>query len=167
MIIALLTFITSLLIYFYENITEIKTLVPMVTLDDQVEAESFEVEFTLLGYGGDCLSGSECDILLFITYSGFTFQSYELKCRKENTNCIVKVKYYKFSMLKDSNITLNCGHLRASSYGILVSMSSTSSIPDQLSSTFVPIFPDLESNLFRGQTPTFIKFELIPSVPTN
>ena len=163
-IIASLTFIASLLIYYYNNVTENKTLVPMITLDEEVVAKSIEVQFTLLGYGGECMSGSSCYEEILISYTGFTYDSLTYNCSELGLSCIVKLQYKKVQIQKDSEITLNCNDISASATGILVSISSTSSIPSQLSSSSVPIFPDDDSLLFRGQTPTTIKYELIPSV---
>ena len=165
-ILALLTCVLSILIYCFENITEIKTLVPIVTLGDEVEAETIQVDFTLLGYGGECVAQSTCSQFIQINNTGFTYKSRTILCKDLDTSCQIKLTYNQVTLNKDSQIQLYCGDLSASSSAILVSISSTSSIPNQSSSSFVPIFPDQVSLLFRGQSPTIIKYELIPSVPS-
>jgi hypothetical protein len=164
MIIAILTFAVALLIYLELNISESKSLVPLVTLDDQVESENVEVQFTLLDYPGNCSLKSKCADSISVNHSEFSYSSKSINCEISDQNCKVTVDFKKVLFEEDSEIQLNLNDLTASASGILLKLSSSSSIPKELSESFVPVFPSKKSSLFRGQVPTVAKFEFIPSV---
>ena len=157
----------SILIYSEKNINENKSLVPVVTLDDDVKAEIMEFELLIMDYGGTCVQENQCFDSIKVVSSGFNYENKELDCEVIGLNCLVKIVYQRVKVFKDSTIYVSFEDLSAYASGISVKISVYSSIPNEKSENFVSVFPNKNSLLFRGQVPTIIKYELIPSVNFN
>lgn len=164
MVLAVLTIIISIFVYTEKNINENKSLVPVITIDAEVKSEVIEVGVVLMNYGGTCVDANKCYYAINVNTIGFGYDKKEMSCFLSGFDCWVRVIYYNVEIYKESDINIKLDDLRAFASGILVKISSSSSIPNETSESFVPIYPESDELLFRGKIPTVINYEFIPSV---
>ncbi|OMJ80570.1 hypothetical protein SteCoe_19167 [Stentor coeruleus] len=162
---AIVTATAAMLSYALDKITEIKTLIPSIALDYEIIAKSVEVNTTFYIYGGICeYNGSCVSDILYITI-GLDYESISLTCIMENNNCQVNLHFTELS-LASSISSINIEMREKSSYAsyLGVNISSTSSIPLEYSSAFIPVDPKSSDHILRGTTPSIISYKFTPSV---
>ena len=157
---ALITIFSSSLLYWYDNINEIKSLVPYITLQDNILANNLTIVTIFYLYGGKCLCNSNINVI----ESGFTYASSTFQCRLISGSCVLIKVYEKYSLKSNGALTFQLKESESFASLILVNISSSSSIPNENSNILVPIYPDSATEIFIGSTPTIISFTFIPSV---
>ncbi|OMJ94599.1 hypothetical protein SteCoe_2248 [Stentor coeruleus] len=166
-IIAVISAIGLMMNYIMDNVQESKSLIPLVTLDEFVSAKNIIVITEFLVYGGYCINGlGECLSYNVVNDAGILFSSRIVKCYKYGKICEIHVNYKNAYIEKEAKIQFKMKENTSYSSGITVNISASSSIPDEISSIFVSLYPD-DNKVFRGKTSSAVYFELIPSVFTS
>lgn len=150
--------------YYLDNITEIKSLVPSITLTENVKADNLVISVTLFTYGGPCVKDNMCYDSITVDEESFKFTRKVKNCYEDGENCIIKVEYMDFESENESGVTFKVNESVAYASGIMVAMTCTSSIPEKSSSINIPIYPDTFQYAFKGTTPSTFYIEIIPSV---
>ena len=160
LVLGLLLAVNTILIYSYENIEELKGLVPMITLKDyEFGASQFSVSVKFYNYPEKC----QKDFDVYLESSGFKYEANSLEAKKVNENCIVTFECYNCKVSHNSHLYLRMGNSKCYSPRIEVSVASNSSIPNQTSSTKV-VMASESNQVFQGSKPTNATFMLIPSL---
>lgn len=159
----------SFLDYHLDNVTEIKSLMPSITLDIDIKTSLFIVEVNFYIYGGDCTTNSTCHSSINAFYSGLSYKHMTIACNKiEENTCQIILKFSNFST--DSTLsTITLSLKEKSSYAgfFTVNFTSSSSIPESFSSVFIPVNSPSSEYLFKGPNPTLVYLRLIPSLFTS
>ena len=161
---ALITICIALMGYIYDNISEIKTLVPIVTLSDSIKSSTLTVEFQLYEYKGDCQYNENYKPENDITESGITYGSRTASCELRKATCSVYIVYEDFHLISDGYLNFTGKNISVSTTFFTVNIEASSSIPEGKSKSFVPVYPEDRKKLFRGLDATNVNFEFIPSV---
>ena len=150
--------------YFQDNISETKSLVPILLLENSISASSLTVVVSFYVYGGGCVTNSQCSSYNIFSDSGLTYSSRTISCSQSSSTCTVSISYTGFSLPSDSTISLQMLEPLASATSISVNLTSISSIPKAESSVFLPVSTGSDLLLFLGTKPTVVTYELTPSV---
>ena len=157
--------ISAFLSFTLDNITELKSLVPIIIIDTPISASKLYVTVTFYLYGGTCTENdSICMNANSFTDSGFNYSNKAVTCQLISENCIVSIEYNNISLEATSTIQIQMTERTAAASGISVLMNCSSSIPSELSSVFIPIYTDSENEIFIGVQPTIVQFDFTPSV---
>lgn len=158
---AVILFGITLINYKENNILETKGLVPKVVLDyevDEYAADKFFVIVQFIRYGDKCLNES-------IDY--FTSS---MKAKKESITfelvgdtCVATFEYDSCVLSTGASLTIALKEKLCYSSGIYVNISSSSSIPNEISSILTIIKPS-GNNVFIGTDPSYFYFTLTPSL---
>ena len=163
---ATVTICGSFLTFYLDNITEIKSLVPVITLDNTITANNLQVTTMFYIYGGTCTENSECISKINILESGISYTSKTKKCYFDGRNCKVVVSYLNVSLDSLSYILIKMDETSSFASAMSVNISCSSSIPDEISSVYIPLQPESGYYIFRGLIPSTISYEFTPSVRT-
>ena len=149
-----------------DNITEIKSLVPITIIDTPISASKLIVTVAFYIYGGKCIElDLSCKLVNNFIESGFHYTSKIVSCQLISTDCIVNIEYHDVSLEASiSTISILMREETASANSISISINCSSSIPSELSSAFIPIYTDSENEIFIGSLPTIVEFDLTSSV---
>ena len=162
---SLITVISGFLAFQLDNISEIKALIPLITLEDSVKAESVSVVSMFYIYGGNCTVGTKCHPNILFEDSGFSYSDRSVECMISDENCMIRAEYKDFKMTqKTSEVLIKLKEKSSFSSAISVNMSLSSSIPNEISSIFTSFSTDSAETLFRGTTPSKVYYKLTPSV---
>ena len=161
---ALATVVSSLLAYYFGNITEIKSLVPVLILNTNVSAKFLQVTTTFYLYGGVCGIDSICVPSITVSDSGVLYSSKQTTCSILGTSCEVSTLYTGFSITSASTILISLKESQSMASQISVNLTSSSSIPGSISSEYLPLSTSSDYTVFRGTVPTTISYEFTPSV---
>ena len=162
--IALITICVGLMGFIYDNVSEIKTLVPILTLTDEIKSSTLTVEFQLYDYKGFCQINGKCNSDYEIDESGFAFIQRTDNCKLIDTKCSVLLVYEDFQLKSDGYLNFTAKESLVSTTFFTVNIEASSSIPEGKSKSFVPVYPEDRKKLFRGLDATNVNFEFIPSV---
>ena len=147
----IITAISGFLSYQLDNINEIKALIPLITLEEKVSAESALVYTTFYIYGGACGENFVCDPKIIYEDIGLSYTYRSVECYMINENCEVRAAYNNLKMTqKTSEIKIMMKEKLSYSSAISINMSLSSSIPNKMSSTITSFSTGFEENLFRG-----------------
>ena len=161
---ALVTVVSSLLAYYLANITEIKSLVPVLVLNTDVSAKFLQVTTTFYVYGGVCGIDSICVPSITVSDSGVLYSSKQTTCSILGTSCQVSTLYTDFSLTSASTVLISLKECQSMASQISVNLTSSSSIPGSISSEYLPLSTGSDFTVFRGTVPTTISYEFTPSV---
>ena len=156
--------IASVLTYYLDNITEIKSLVPILLLENYVAADIVIVKVYFYVYGDACVQDSMCAPENEVIDQCLVYSSRDISCMMEGTTCIVLIKYTNFSLLSDCTVQILMLEGLASATSMSNNVTSTSSIPNQESSVYLPISTGSDLLVFIGTKPTVVAYEFTPSV---
>ena len=157
--------ISGFLSFQLDNITEIKSLVPIIIIDNPISASKLFVTVIFYWYGASCNnSDTTCMNINSFIDLGFNYTNKTITCQMINTNCIITIEYSEISLETSSKISMQMGEITAAASSISVSINCSSSIPSEYSSIFIPIYPDTENQVFVGNSPTIINFDFTSSV---
>ncbi|OMJ82365.1 hypothetical protein SteCoe_16966 [Stentor coeruleus] len=156
----------SLMNYTLNNITEIKALVPVLTLEEDIIAHSVIIISTFYMYGGDCVNNhNACIEDISYTIIGLSFSSEFVSCKLAFNNCIISLELKNVRLLLSSaSVYIDLKESRSYASFIGINITSSSSIPTEISSIYTITKPPSKDYLFRGLTPTKISFKFTPSV---
>ncbi|OMJ74619.1 hypothetical protein SteCoe_26399 [Stentor coeruleus] len=178
-LVAFVSIAGSIMNYTLNNITEIKALVPVMTIEDDILAKSFAIVTTFYTYGGKCISSENVDTILLpssmiclkdisYTIEGLSYSSVTNTCEMIDSNCIVRLEFSNLELIQSiASVYIELKESRSFANNIGVNITSSSSIPNEVSNIFVIIEPPSKNYLFRGTVPTTIYFKLTPSVFTS
>lgn len=167
--IALVIAATILLNYYLNNTKETKALQPLLVLKEQVKnfESNMEIIVSFNGYGDSCVTDSGCTPKLSITPNNFkTLKSSFFSCSFVETSCIITFYCFGCEINSLSSISIILQERYSYASSISVNLTSTSSIPDFVSSSKAIIYTT-NHELFIGFTPTNFYFTLIPSYFTS
>jgi hypothetical protein len=142
------------------NTVEVRTLVPLVTITEDFQADfNFDVE--LYYYGGLCESEGQC-VNSKITPFGIK-GLLKSSCFKDNQICKVKMTCTNCELGTSNSILLEFSEEFSFCSYISVNLTSTSSIPGKTSSAKILTASD-SSTYFKGINPSIFTFSLIPTL---
>jgi hypothetical protein len=164
---AFFTLTEAVLLYVFDNVREIKEMVPAAVLDCEVFSDKIELWAGFMFYGGSCTVNSECIKEISIKESGFHYKTKTISCISTESHCFIKLLYSKVSLLKKtSSINITLKEPLSFASALTLNISSSSSIPSENSSISYSLKPTDNNTILRGSKPTLFSFELIPTVPT-
>lgn len=149
------------------NIDETKALVPLVTLENDVDefpAEQLTIISTFFRYGGDCVEDSKCHESISKELYYLTNDDIEMTCSKSTENdCTIEIKCKNCVLDTGAYIQLNLLEKQSYTSAISVNVTSSSSIPNEISSIYQVLFPSSNA-VFRGFKATQFYFSMTPSL---
>ncbi|OMJ65604.1 hypothetical protein SteCoe_37923 [Stentor coeruleus] len=166
------------LIYISDNITEVKSLMPLVVLENNVDkfTADFYVIFTLQNYGDSCvsqfrssriLSSRHCSENIYIKVDGINSQYESINCSKiPDNSCQIFYKCSTCELDLNSNLKLILAEDSSYSTGIIVNVTSDSSIPESQSSVSMSLSPT-SGRIFIGSEASQFYLSVIPSYFTS
>ncbi|OMJ89839.1 hypothetical protein SteCoe_7921 [Stentor coeruleus] len=175
----LIIFVSVCAVFTLDNIAEIKTLMPLVILENYVDTFKADIkaEFELKNYGDSCFedknytkafySSAYCSNEIYAVSSNINMQSNIINCYKDADNTCI-VSYFCSKCEINLNSTLKLTFIEKLSYAtdILVNITSESSIPESSSSVSMQITPD-SGNIFIGPIASEFFFSMTPSYFTS
>lgn len=164
-ILALILLIQTLILYFMDNTAELKSLIPMVILQERVDNfyADMQVKVELFNYGGTCTEASACSGYILFNDYNLEYDSSEILCGKSETSCSISLKFYNCKASPGSRIEILLKDPNAFSSSIKVKYESDSSIPDKTSSMTAELVAE-DGKMFRGKDPTIFSYTLTPSL---
>jgi hypothetical protein len=163
---SIITIVAGFLNYQLDNVSEIKALIPVISLDSKISAQQTIITSIFYIYGGECIDkDGKCNSNIFYQDSGISYSHRFISCSTFEENCQIKAKYSNLELtLKTAEIQIKLKEKSSYSTAISVNITSSSSIPDQLSGTFTSFTTGSDEALFRGTTASKVFFKLTPSV---
>ena len=154
----------SFLTFYLDNITENKSLVPVLLLENDVTAEIVTVSVSFYVYGGKCAQNSTCISSNNFLDSSISYTSREISCVFQGSTCTIQIIYTGFSLSPTSSLSIQMLEDSASATSMSLNVTSASSIPDQPSSVYLSVYPGSDLLIFLGTRPTVVTYEFTPSV---
>lgn len=162
---ALFIIIISFLAFHYNNVTESKSLVPLLNLVN--EASKIEaliiINIVLYNYGGDCDINNKDDLIIYIPFD-IKGDFYNFDCQSEGNDCECILICKKCSLNSGSYIFFNFAEANSYTGYFSVNVTSDSSIPGEISSFKTYIKPDTEGQVFIGSEESLVIISMTPSV---
>lgn len=152
----------ELIIYIDDNIEETKVLIPKVVLDEEVSnfiAEKIFIEFELQRYGDKC---KENYFNLTLSVAMYTYVNWTTKLT-DSKSCIVQYTCHNCILNIGAELSLVSYEKFCYCSGINVNVTSSSSIPNEISSILLTLSP-VTNYVFIGSTPSKFYFTMIPSL---
>ncbi|OMJ82363.1 hypothetical protein SteCoe_16964 [Stentor coeruleus] len=168
-LVAFVSIAGSIMNYTLNNITEIKALVPVITLGENIQAKSIMITSTFYIYGGECVSSINiCSKDIEYSIKGIQFSKVDANCKIIENNCVVYLEFDDFQLEQTiASVYIELKESRSYASYIGVNITSSSSIPNEISSVFISATPPSKDYLFRGTTPTVMSYKFTPSVFTS
>ncbi|OMJ68569.1 hypothetical protein SteCoe_33937 [Stentor coeruleus] len=162
--IAILFLSLSIVKYKVLNLIEVRTLVPLVTISEEISADIyFDINFFY--YGGNCGNDGECDVASSFQYIGLNGVTHK-ECKKIGQTCNVFITCKGCSVDIDAVLRINFFEDLSFCSKISVNITTSSAIPKQFSSVQVVVESD-PNTYFKGLIPTTYKYLLIPTIFKN
>ena len=159
---ALMVIAYGVLQYSINNITENKTLVPLILSESAICSPSLTITYDLFNYGDSCTE------YVFSKESGMKYSqkylNYSLQTNKNGKSCRIEIVYSNLCLNYTSTLLVELSELYSYAAYIEANITTVSSIPDQNSSIYYVITPDDPSTVFKGNAPTTINLLVTPSV---
>ncbi|OMJ92453.1 hypothetical protein SteCoe_4792 [Stentor coeruleus] len=152
----------SFLTYELDNITEIKALIPLITLEETISAEKLHIETTFFIYGGTCNNDNQN--LLLLSETSINYKSKQITTNFISNNCIISITYNNIILLNSAKILIILTERTSRASFIGANFTISSSIPSESSNIFIPIFPTDLKQVLVGSIPSIIPLKIIPSV---
>ncbi|CAG9320211.1 KEL2_1 [Blepharisma stoltei] len=156
---------TALVNYALNNTYEVKSLVPLVVLEQDVSnyIGDFTIIVTLIHYGGTCMATNECSSELTQTITGINGSLTKSTCQAyDNGNCEITIKCKNCEILSYAQISYAMNNQNGYVSGFTVNVTASSSIPNEKSSYETTIEPS-KNFVFMGTVPSVVYFYAIPS----
>ncbi|CAG9321978.1 unnamed protein product [Blepharisma stoltei] len=165
--VAVVMICSEVLNYSLDNVTEIKNLLPSVSLENDVKEYPANITVSALfyQYGGNCVVGIDsCNQGISYTHHSISFERSKLTCSKvQDRNCQVTFWCTQCIILIDAYIEFYLVEKSSYTSAISVNVTASSSIPHERSSIFQSIIP-ADKTLFRGFDATQFYFTMTPSL---
>ena len=158
--------IQALLYFFYDNIEEIKSLIPIVVVNEYADTikGTINIKVTFGEYGGLCVKeDNECVPEITYTKTNVSGRLSTLKCTTEGTQCKIELTCDNCILGFSSDILFSSYETSSYATSIKVEISSQSSVPDFDSQISIKYYVE-SGGVFRGPDPTIFHFQAIPSV---
>ena len=157
--------------YSLDNIIEQKALVPLVALEQdyhnviyiQIQASEMIFEYTFKNYGGDCSINEKCTSDITISEEYLYGKFSEPICVKRSADCFVRAVCKDCELRSTGSISIVMAETQSFAAEIYVNVTTSSSIPEEVSSIFSVITAD-ENTILRGFEPTVVYLLMTPSV---
>lgn len=161
--IAILLIVSAGLDYFKNNVIENKTLLPLVILENIASqfVGTMSIRTTLYYYGGSC-NNSDGQVLSS-QYVNIIAGSMSLSAMKEEANCVITWNCLDCQIQTGSYIEYSLSEITSYCSGIGVNVTSSSSIPNQISSIQNTVVSD-SHKVFRGYGATVFTILMTPSL---
>mmetsp|Transcript_2028 Transcript_2028/g.4613 ORF Transcript_2028/g.4613 Transcript_2028/m.4613 type:complete len:1061 (-) Transcript_2028:540-3722(-) len=161
---AMFFIVISFATYFVDNIDETKALVPLVAVEDEYDRISgdFNITTTFQNFRVTCGEDSVCKSFVSVTVEQIS-GAYETSCSHIYSDCIITTSCFDCSIQTGSKVKYVLLDAYSFATAVAVNVTSTSSIPDELSSIEQAI-EAVENSVFRGPEASQIFFEITPSV---
>jgi hypothetical protein len=158
--------VISVITFSLDNIVEQKALVPLVSLEE--DYSQFKGDFNITtefgSYGGQCTSeGNSCHYEILDYIVGIQSSSLELVCYKYNSACLVTLICKGCEIDPEVKILYLLSEYQSYAEYIKVNVTSSSSIPDEVSSIERTLFVSGDQ-IFRGPDASKLNFEMTSSV---
>ncbi|CAG9325015.1 lztr1_7 [Blepharisma stoltei] len=165
-LLSILFAIISILSYSYDNMTESKALAPLVSLVNTYSTFSGDIKIvtTFLYYGGFCTSNNSCVNELSYQIENMKGKFHGPVCETQGADCKISFTCNDCILDTGASAYIILEELNSYSSAISVSVSSTSSIPNESSEVYKLLYPSDISQVFRSHTPSQFTFQMIPSV---
>ncbi|CAG9323524.1 unnamed protein product [Blepharisma stoltei] len=166
LMLACLFILQGAVIYFTDNIIEEKNLEPLVSLENDYDSFPGEIYIivTFYYYGGSCVNGDSCVSDLFYSYIDIEGDMSHPVCKFEETDCVVSFTCHSCNLGVGASINLSIYEPRSYASYISVNISSTSSIPNELSIIEIDLVTSSTSLIFRGPEASKFTFSMTPSI---
>jgi hypothetical protein len=149
----------------FDNIIEIRGLVPVITLEDTIKANQFQVNFTMYTYGGSCVVNQLCHPKIELKFKELKFDDVSKKCFEVTGNCQVVLKFSNLEIpSKKAEIELLMKESNSFASALSVNLSVSSSIPDQISSVVQSFKVPSSKEVLKGFRPSSFFYSFTPSV---
>ena len=157
----------AVIAYVLDNISESKALVPLVILQADVvdfNASSIQISSSFLTYGDSCAINNTCSPLIFLTTANIRYSSLSYTCELSTIKtCVVFVSCISCILDPGAYISISLQEKLSYSSGILVNISSSSSIPNKLSIVAQSLYPT-PGYMFIGSSASQFFFTMTPSL---
>jgi hypothetical protein len=159
---------TNMLSYYYGNIVETKSLVPVLTLSQAISTDCFNITVELLYYPGECIdtnnanypNGKNCSDFLYYNFNNLDGN---VHCDLIGTTCAIYFDCDNCSIYGSGSLSYKFCEFESLASAIRVTMSADSSIPGYRSE--VSFYVGYSTGtVFRGETSTNFYYEVTPSV---
>ena len=160
----------AIITYENDNVLEKKSLVPLVILQSMVTdftSSSMTISSSFLNYGDSCILNSACSSLIFVTVENIRYKSLSYSCLlSAQRTCTIEVQCTDCIIDTGAFISITLQEKLSYSTGILVNVTSSSSIPSNCSSMVQSIYPRT-GFIFIGAVASQAYFAMIPSLFTS
>lgn len=163
-VIALIVIAQSLVIFINDNIDETKSLVPLVILANEIDVftANYTVEVVFVNYGGQCSNNTNCGFVQY-SFQNLGYRDYSLSCYLSGHDCVIDFKCKQCDLQSNAILSFKLKEQDSYTSAIQVNFTSSSSIPDKISSVTTKCFPQ-NNTIFRGYEPTTFSYSLTPSL---
>lgn len=120
-------------------------------------------EYTFKNYGGECSVDHKCASGISISQEYLDGKFSEPVCEKKSSDCFVRTVCRNCELTNTGSTTIVMSESQSFAAEIYVNVTTSSSIPDEVSSIFTVITAD-ENTIFRGIEPTIVYLLVTPSV---
>ena len=152
------------ILYFIANITETKTLIPSLTLDNQIfNADLFLINITLYNYGGEC-GDIYGNCLGHVDIYSKGFPKGNPSCWEVADTCIVTLQCHNCSIDTSAYVKVTFWDFLVYATGIKIEVMSSSSIPDSNTSSIQFYLSPGQGKVFNGLSSSVITVSMYPSV---
>ena len=157
----------AMIIYQFDNIVESKEVVPLVVLQTEAEqfvSDSIEITLNLLTYGDICVitNSSAPSILITLSNINYTSLSYTSVLNKDKT-CTIAVHCTSCTINQGATLSITLQEQLSYSTGIIITASSSSSIPGNSSSVTQSLYAS-SGCMFIGPVASQFSFIMTPSL---
>ena len=158
---------STLISYFKDNINESKGLIPLVVLESEassITSEELSIQLWFDLYGGECEENSRCLPSIQVYLSDLYCSNVTYSCELKSSNsCKIVVKCRHAEITKGSQISVSLTEKLSYASGIRINLTSSSSVPDQISSVYLSIKPS-SGKVFIGSAASEFYFIATPSL---
>ena len=148
-----------------DNISETQALVPLISLDSSISTSFLSLQFIFYSYGGKCTENNNCNNNIKIQDIGLQYLSLTKTCTFSKNNCYINLQYLNLKFKsKTAEIQASLEEHQSYSSGITLNISSSSSIPEQISSVTLSFKTISDDVVLKGPNPSKIYYKFTPSV---
>ena len=154
--------------YSLNNVSESKTLLPLVILEKMYPKiqSSISIQLQLINYGGTCTSNLIKQGTFNISLNNIEYDRYLQSCHSTENNCIIDFECKNCAIKSGATVAFVLQEKFSYCSEISVNVSANSSIPNQLSSVYENA-ASASNYVFRGFNPTLFNFMMTPSLFTS
>lgn len=166
---SIILFVVIMIGYLFNNVQEMKALQPYSVIKQEVSVflADIEVVVTFVNYQDNCATNAQCNPGISMTAENFSNnnnQSYS--CEYQDGSCIINYKCYGCDIGSKSSVLFYLNEDFSFCTEIMVNLSSSSSIPESISSESISIAAN-DQQIFGGGTPTQFYYVMTPSLFTS